>query len=238
METLPSHLTGLFVISTAFAVMMLLRAASFRKGLIIILLLLLFASALMSVTEFLQKTDVLPPRMAAVLLPPFLLIALVFSLPRGRRWVNGLNSTYLVLLHTVRVAVEIGLAGLFLHGAVPELMTYHGRNFDILAGLTAPLVYFFGIRKKVLGPLFLFVWNVLGLLLLVNIMVHGILSAPSPFQQFAFEQPNVALLYFPFVWLPGMIVPVVFFSHLALIRQSLGEWEDRLGKQRIVRGER
>ena len=55
----------------------------------------------------------------------------------------------------------------------------------------------------------------------INIVVNAILSAPFTFQQFAFDQPNVAVLYFPFVWLPCFIVPVVLFSHLVLIRQLL-----------------
>jgi hypothetical protein len=40
-----------------------------------------------------------------------------------------------------------------------------------------------------------------------------------PFQQFAFDQPNIAVLYFPFIWLPSCVVPLVLLSHLAAIRQ-------------------
>jgi hypothetical protein len=54
---------------------------------------------------------------------------------------------------------------------------------------------------------------------LLNIVINAVLSIPSPFQQFAFEQPNVAVLYFPFVWLPCCIVPIVLFAHLAAIKQ-------------------
>ncbi|HVF96549.1 MAG TPA: hypothetical protein VM871_04480, partial [Flavisolibacter sp.] len=38
---------------------------------------------------------------------------------------------------------------------------------------------------------------------------------------FAFDQPNIAVLYFPFIWLPSFIVPVVLLSHLVCIRQLL-----------------
>jgi hypothetical protein len=57
--------------------------------------------------------------------------------------------------------------------------------------------------------------------LLINIVVNAALSAPSVVQQFAFEQPNIAILYFPFNLLPAVIVPLVLFSHLAAIRQLL-----------------
>ena len=65
----------------------------------------------------------------------------------------------------------------------------------------------------------LLVWNILGLLLLLNIVVIAVLSAPFRFQLLGFEQPNIAILYFPFIWLPCCIVPLVLFSHLAAIRQ-------------------
>jgi hypothetical protein len=55
--------------------------------------------------------------------------------------------------------------------------------------------------------------------LLINIVSNAILSAPFPFQQFAFDQPNIAVLYFPFIWLPCCVVPLVLLSHLAAIRQ-------------------
>jgi hypothetical protein len=62
-------------------------------------------------------------------------------------------------------------------------------------------------------------WNFICLGLLVNIIVNAVLSAPFPFQQFGFSQPNIAVLYFPYVWLPCGIVPLVLLSHLAVIRQ-------------------
>jgi hypothetical protein len=57
--------------------------------------------------------------------------------------------------------------------------------------------------------------------LVVNIAINGLLSAPTPLQQFAFDQPNIALAYFPFVLLPSVVVPMVIFAHLASIRQIL-----------------
>jgi hypothetical protein len=65
----------------------------------------------------------------------------------------------------------------------------------------------------------LLAWNIACLGLVLNIAAHGMLSVPGPLQQFGFDQPNVALLHAPFIWLPTMIVPVVFLAHLAAIRQ-------------------
>ncbi|HZF66041.1 MAG TPA: hypothetical protein VEZ55_16225, partial [Chitinophagaceae bacterium] len=67
----------------------------------------------------------------------------------------------------------------------------------------------------------LLLWNFLCLALLLIIVVNALFSAPSPFQKFAFEQPNIAIFHFPFSWLPTFIVPIVLFSHLTLIRQLM-----------------
>jgi hypothetical protein len=115
--------------------------------------------------------------------------------------------------------VEIGLYCLFIHKAIPQLMTFEGRNFDIISGITAPLVAWLGFVKRKLHKTVILAWNIICLLLVLNIVTHGILSVPSPAQQFAFDQPNIAVLYFPITWLPAFIVPLVIFTHLVSIRQ-------------------
>ena len=99
-------------------------------------------------------------------------------------------------------------------------MTFAGRNFDILSGITAPIVYFVCFKNSQLkNRRLLLVWNFICLGLLLNIVINALLSAPFPFQQFAFDQRNIAILYFPFTWLPCFIVMIVLYSHLAAIRQ-------------------
>ena len=126
-------------------------------------------------------------------------------------------------MHIVRVPVELILYWLFLNKVVPQLMTFEGRNFDIAAGLTAPLVYYFGFIKKSLSKKIIIAWNFICLALLLNIVVNAVLAAPTFFQQFAFDQPNIAILYFPFNLLPAVVVPLVLLSHLAAIRQLLNK---------------
>jgi hypothetical protein len=128
------------------------------------------------------------------------------------------NLTY---LNVIRIPVEIDLFYLFLYKAVPELMTFEGRNFDIFSGITAPFIAYFAFTKAKLSKPILLIWNFICLGLLINIVVNAFFSAPFPFQKFAFEQPNVAILNFPFSWLPTFIVPIILFGHLSSIRQLL-----------------
>jgi len=164
----------------------------------------------------------IPPKIILFgVLPALIVIILLFNIPKGKQFIDRLSMQMLTHVHLVRIPVELCLYGLYLHGSVPELMTFEGRNLDILAGLSAPLVGFLGIRRGKMGKVSLLVWNFICMGLLLNIVIIAILSAPSPFQQFAFDQPNVAILHFPFSWLPAFIVPLVLFAHLAAFRKLI-----------------
>lgn len=161
-----------------------------------------------------------PPKIVLFgVMPTILTIAALFFTKNGRQFIDQLPLKHITYLHTVRIAVEFVLYWLFLNKVVPKLMTFEGRNFDIIAGITAPLIAYFVFTRKILSTRILLIWNFICLGLLCNIVANAVLSVPSAFQQFAFDQPNLAILYFPFSWLPSFVVPVVLFSHLASIRQ-------------------
>jgi hypothetical protein len=145
----------------------------------------------------------------------------LFLTHRGRVYVDGLRLDTLTWLHVVRVPVELVLFGLFLYKVVPDLMTFEGRNWDILSGLSAPLVYYAVFRGKQFRRRALLSWNIVCLGLLLNVVITAILAVPSPMQRLAFDQPNVAVLYFPYIWLPNCVVPLVLLAHVAAIRQLM-----------------
>lgn len=163
-----------------------------------------------------------PPKILLFgILPNVLTIILMSVMPAGRRFMDSLPLTNITWLNTVRVVVEVVLFWLFLNQAVPELMTFEGRNFDIIAGITAPVVAYFGLTKSRLSRRLILIWNVFCTALLLNIVFYAFLSAPTPLQKFAFDQPNIAMAWFPFSWLPTFVVPIVLFGHLVSIRQLL-----------------
>ena len=221
MENIPFYLRLAFILTTLITVLLFYRAAHNSKPTLLLLAVWLIGQAALGAAGFYTVTDAWPPRFLFVILPPFLFIIGLFSTGRGRAYLDQLDVKTLTILHTVRIAVELVLFGLFARQTVPQLMTFEGRNFDILAGLTAPLVFYFGFIKKKLNRTVILIWNFVCLGLLINIVVNAILSAPSPLQKFGFEQPNIAVLYFPFVWLPAGVVPLVLLAHLATIRRLL-----------------
>jgi hypothetical protein len=221
MERLPSYIEAIFALTTFLTVFLFYKAANKSNITLITVVVWLVIQTLVSLTGFYTDTSTVPPRFLLLVGPPLVCILLLFLTPKGKLFLDRLNLSWLTLLHVIRIPVELVLLWLFVHKTVPELMTFEGRNFDIISGLTAPLVYYFCFIKKQWNKNILIAWNVLCLGLLLNIVVNAILSAPTPFQQFAFDQPNIAVLYFPFTWLPCCIVPLVLLSHIASLRQLL-----------------
>ncbi len=219
MEHLPLYIPVIFILTTLLTVALLWKAGNYSKPLIIITLFWLVLQAAISLSGFYVISTGTPPRFILLLVPPALLILILLLTKKGRLLMDGLDAKTLTLLHIVRVPVELTLYWLFLHKAVPQIMTFEGRNFEILCGLTAPLVYYWGYIKNTLRRATLLVWNVACLLLLINIVTIAILSAPFGFQKLAFSQPNIALFYFPFVWLPCFVVPAALWAHVVNIRK-------------------
>lgn len=195
-----------------------------KAGLITTLLSLwLVLQASLAINElYSADTNSIPPKIMLLgILPMLLVILFLFISRKGRIFIDSLPLERVTHLNIIRIPVEIVLYLLFLNKVVPEMMTFEGRNFDILAGITAPLIAIYGIKKGILGSRIILTWNFICLALLINIIIIALFSSITPFQKFAFEQPNIALPNFPFVWLPTFIVPIVLFGHLVSIRQLL-----------------
>ncbi len=190
-------------------------------GVLLASLVWLIGLALLAYNHFFQHLDASPPHFILAIGPPLLLIIGLLLTNRGRFWINQLPLSVLMGLHTVRIPVELTLYSLYCYQQVPQLMTFDGRNLDVLAGLTAPIVAYFAFSRNQLSARWLLVWNGLALGSLINIVTLAILSAPLPLQQLALSQPNVAVLKAPYVWLPGYIVPVVLFSHIVAMQRLI-----------------
>lgn len=220
MNNLPTYLDPLFI-TTALLAIFLFAAASPKKTTTAVFLILWGAFfGLLGYKGFFLSNE-MPPRILVMMVPAVLIIILFFVTKKGKAYIDSLNLRALTLVHLVRIPVEIILMILAMHKVIPELLTFEGRNYDIIMGLTALPVAWLVFNAKKLRKLLLW-WNILGIVLLLNVVVHGILSLPLPFQQLAFDYPNFAMLCGPYNLLPGLIVPVVMFSHLASIRQLAG----------------
>ena len=217
-EGLPFYVNLLFIATVLLTFWLFARIIS-KKKILWVLALWLLITGVLSFNKFFISFDSFPPRFLLFVIIPLMVIVFSLVSRRGIDFTGKLSLKKLVLLSIVRIPVELTLYFLFLNKQIPELMVFTGRNFDILAGLSAPFIGYYcfegeEVRKKSL----LLIWHFISLALLMNIVINALLSAPFSFQQFGFEQPNRAVFYFPFIWLPTFIVMTVLFSHLVSIR--------------------
>ncbi|MEP6786963.1 MAG: hypothetical protein ABJB40_00930 [Acidobacteriota bacterium] len=224
MESLPGYVSIVFILTTFAAVAFLLRALRAAglqrlpsKILLFLLPLWIIFQAILAVGGFYQDETSLPPKLFLFgVLPALLLIISYFTFFRSS-FVERLPLRLLTLVHVVRIPVELVLLWLFFGGMVPQVMTFEGWNFDIASGFLAIIIYFVAFRGSLTNRTLLFGFNVLGLVFLANIVSIALLSLQSPMQQMAFDKPNRAVLFFPYVWLPTIVVPIVLLSHLAAL---------------------
>jgi hypothetical protein len=223
MNNFPTYISVTFFCTTILTIWLFWRATNYAKSVILVLFFWIIFQSLVGLSGFYENFNAFPPRFLLLIAPPFLFIILLFNFSKGQKFIDNLSIEKLTMLHIVRIPVEIVLFWLFLQKAIPQLMTFEGRNFDILAGISAPIIYYFVFIKQSFNQKVLLLWNSICLILLANIVINALLSAPLPFQQFAFEQPNMAIIYFPFNLLPSVVVPLVLLAHLAAIRQIISK---------------
>lgn len=221
-ENLPSYISITFILITFLTVGLLfyaIRQTAFKtiagKILLFLIPFWLFFTAILALGGFYTTTDSIPPRIFLIAAFPALLLIIFYFIFFRKNFIEKLPLKILTLLSIVRIPVELVLLWLYQNGQVPQIMTFEGNNFDILSGITAPLVAWLAFRGEKINRKLLIIWNIFALLLLFNIVITAVLSIPSPVQQISFEQPNRAVLYFPYIWLPAVVVPIVLFTHLA-----------------------
>ncbi len=161
----------------------------------------------------------LPPHMLLAVGPPLLaMLALVFS-PAARPWLDALPRAWPVAAQSFRIVVEIVLWRLAVAGVAPEIMTFTGRNVDILVGLSAPVVAYYCFVRRAWPQRVAVWWNVASILILLNVVVHAQLSAPTPFRMFETDPPTTFIGDVPYIWLPAFLVPLAWVLHGISLRQ-------------------
>ena len=162
-----------------------------------------------------------PPRIMPMLGLGFVLTAVVAFSSFGKRLALGLPLWLLVGYQGFRVAVEIMLHRAYVEGVIGKQMTWSGLNFDVLTGLTAIALGLWLWRRGEDRPVpraLLWIWNLLGLGLLLTIVSIAIMSFPGPLSRF--DGPaNVWVTTVPFVWLPAIMVTAALLGHLLLARR-------------------
>ena len=183
----------------------------------------LIIQSLLATSGFYLASFDLPPRALLILGPPALILVIIFTVYNHTPYFKKLSLKSLTHIHIFRLPLEVFvLSSLAVAGHIPDVMTYYGRNFDVLVGISAPLIAYLYFNRKIISWKSMLAWNVISLFFLVNVTTHAVLSLPYPWQQdFSAGQPNIAVFHFPYIWLPVLLVQVAYFCHFASIVKLL-----------------
>lgn len=206
-------MTALFFIITAFLCLLLLYLGTGRnKRTVSAFVLWQLIVGMLAVLKIFEETpNVFPFALLGTVALTFLLLKRIDR--------QKINSNILLSIYILRIPVELILYQLYLQNKIPSLMTFKGWNLDILIGFSAFAILIYQlISKREINKQFFIIWNIVGIVFLSFIISLAILSSPLPIQQFAFEQPNIAVLEFPYCLLPTCVVPIVLISHILLLR--------------------
>jgi hypothetical protein len=219
---------GLVIFLLVFLYVCLKKSTKIPYLILSAILAWLLITGVLSINGFFTNFDTLPPRILFVISPMILLLIYVSFSLKVVPLLRHIPQTWLIHVHAFRIVMEIILWLLAEKHVIPELMTWNGRNFDIIAGVSAPFIAYFCFTTQCWPKNVALYWNILGLLLLVNVFGHGLLSAPLPFQVIFPDPPNIFVATFPYTWLPAFVVPCAFLFHILSIRK-LTTKNDMLG---------
>jgi hypothetical protein len=188
------------------------------RGTLLLLGWLLVTGVLGATGALLPGGRVTPLFAAVLVVPTAAGIAFVYS-RAGTAALRTTSTAQLVGLQGFRISVEIVLWALAVQHRLPRLLTFEGRNFDVLVGLTAlPVAWLCFVRRR-WPPMVARVWNVAGVVILLNVVVHAQLSAPAPWRIFYTDPPSTIIAGLPYIWLPGFLVPLALVLHVASLRR-------------------
>ncbi|KAF0202849.1 MAG: hypothetical protein FD173_1915 [Gallionellaceae bacterium] len=158
-----------------------------------------------------------PPPALRVFLTLMVVTTVIAFSPIGRKLAEGLPLIWLVGFQAFRLPTELMIYQAAEAGLAPMEMTFHGRNFDIVSAILALLLVVL-LRRGVVSSKLILGWNILGMVLLLNVIVTAIMSMPHPMQVLHTNPPNVWVTYFPFILLPGVAVCSALLGHLLVFR--------------------
>ena len=223
----PAWLTALFVALVFVMAALVVAAVKARRGAGLALATAvalggwLALTALLARAGFFEDFSRLPPRIFVALAPALVAIAALCRSAAVGRLLDEAPAGWLVYPQAFRIVMELILWRLFVVGAAPAIMTFEGRNMDILVGLSAPLVGRWCLTRRARPPRLAVGWNVAGILVLLSVVVHAQLSAPTSFRVYLTEPPLTFIAYVPWIWLPAFLVPLAWGLHALSIRQLL-----------------
>ena len=174
-------------------------------------------SSLLGYSGVISNTTTLPPGIIYFLVPTILFVIFMARSSIGQTVASNTPLWLLVGMQSFRFVVEVFIHQLYVDGELPVMLTFYGANFDILIGISAPILAWLIASQKISNRMVI-LWNIIGIGMLMNIVVRAILTSPGPLHLIATEVPNLAIRTFPFSYIPGLLLPLALALHVLSIR--------------------
>jgi hypothetical protein len=182
----------------------------------------LVLTGLLAWSGALLRGGAIPLYFPLLLFTPIVVGLLFLHSDRGHDLLITLPPASPVVAQSFRIVMEVVLWELAEQGRVPYLITFEGRNIDILIGLTAWPVAHYCFVKRTWPVRVATIWNIVGLLILANVVVRAFLSAPTVIRVIFTQPPTSFIGTFPYVWLPAFLVPLAVWLHAASLMRKGG----------------
>jgi hypothetical protein len=158
-----------------------------------------------------------PPRIAFGIAVPTILGSLLVRSTTVRGWIGRIPLHVLVGVQFYRVVGVLFLIA-YAQEDMPAEFALPAGIGDILVGLTAVIASVLLLKRgQQRARVTVLAWCAFGILDLVVAVAAGFLSAPSPIQQLALDDPNAAIVSYPFVLIPTFAVPLSLILHVYVI---------------------
>lgn len=184
---------------------------------------LLVGSAGLALAGVFARQSPLPGAMAVIVLVVAASLGLGLS-PFGGQIARAVSLPALIGLQAFRLPLELVMHRASDLGIMPVQLTYTGLNFDIVTGSLALPVAVAASKWPERARSLVAVWNLIGLACLVMILFIAVAASPLV-HRFGTGpgQVNTWILYFPYVWLPCVMVVIALTSHIWVTRRLLAD---------------
>lgn len=180
----------------------------------------LLLTAVLAVGGYYSNFQYLPPRIFLFgILPPLIITIVLLCSKKFTDILRVIPPNWLIKAQSFRIYMELMLWIAFIGDLLPFQMTFQGFNMDIIVGITALFAGKVFFRKGRFFKPETVIWNVFGILLLINIVFITTVSTPADFRIFMNEPSSAIIATFPFIWIPTFIVPYALAMHLFSIKQ-------------------
>ena len=179
-------------------------------------------TAIAALSGLLSKLDAFPPPFV-VMMVSMLAVAFAMGFSSFGKSVAANTSFFvLIALQSFRLPLEFVMHHAFEKKIMPIQLSYSGYNFDVITGLGAVILLILLKLKPQAPKSIIWIWNVWGIYCLIVIAVVAVAGSPIV-HGFGGEPENLNtwVLFFPYVWLPTVLVVLAIFGHIIITRKLL-----------------